>query len=234
MKSLLPVTKTGRPRKVDDDDRIKVLASKLTILTEDDCVSTGAMARGHLLEPYAVEAFNIVMRASGASSAYTFTHWDDTLVTGRDPILAFSPDAMNVTKEQFDQGVRPSAILEVKSYSPSAHLAMLNMPKDLVDERWQIAVAMAVLDSINEAWLVFFNPKLSEHKLILVYYDREDLRDEIGKVIKVAEEWEEFINKYEGSRHIRSFFCVMNEKEIEQDVELLQHEEERRNVLNPQ
>ena len=54
VKSLIPVTKTGRPRKITDMERLKVRASKMVTLTEEDCWSYGAAARGHLLEPYAI------------------------------------------------------------------------------------------------------------------------------------------------------------------------------------
>ena len=61
IKSLVPVTRTGRPRKVDDEAYFRVLASKLTKLTSEDCWSFGAAARGHILEPYAIDALNVML-----------------------------------------------------------------------------------------------------------------------------------------------------------------------------
>ena len=92
--SLLPVTKTGRPRKISELDYIKVFAKKQAVVRQSDCLSTGAMARGHILEPYAIDTFN---KTFGKQYGIELYHWDDTIVTeDKCRSLAFSPDAMDI------------------------------------------------------------------------------------------------------------------------------------------
>lgn len=182
IKSLLPVTKTGRPRKVTDADYIKVKASKLVSLGEEDCWSYGAAARGHILEPYAIEAFN----ETCASYNKIYYHWDDVLIDDGAG-MAFSPDGMDIP-----MGEDPStatSIVEVKSYNPERHMVTANTPKDRIEERWQIAHAMAVLPNINDAWLVLYNPSMRGAKLYGIHYTRRDLEDEIAMVYQVATNW---------------------------------------------
>ena len=154
IRALVPVTKTGRKRNVTKMDMLKVYASKKVQLTERDCWSYGAAARGHLLEPYAVEALNDRLEVDGRQSYF---HWDDELITLDGRKIAFSPDAMNI--RQGAAGI-PHRIAEVKCYSPERHIETAYKKADEIEERWQIATAMALLDSIRFAYLVLFNPSL--------------------------------------------------------------------------
>ena len=195
IKDLLPVTKTGRKRNIDDEDYIKVLARKLVNLMPADCISVGAAARGHILEPYAIDCFN----ESGYAQIKMY-HWDDMIVTR--PInpflsLSFSPDAMSVSmdspmllKDSVVQGIGfpVKAIAEVKSYSPEKHLTCGYADKMSLEERWQVATAMAVLDSIETAYLLFYNPSMTK-KLFVVEYSRDDLEDEIKTILEVEDKW---------------------------------------------
>lgn len=190
IKKLLPVTKTGRPRKVDELDYVSVMASKMTELTEEDCWSYGVMARGHLLEPYAVAALNQALLENNESDL--LFHWDDKLVSVPGREIAFSPDAMDVGMENSDPAKNVTAIAEIKSYSPDRHLACGYTPKMQLEERWQIATAMALLNNIDHAWLVFYNPKMKFRKLIVIRYDRDDLVEEIDKVLEVERAWHDF------------------------------------------
>lgn len=189
IKKLLPVTKTGRPRKVDELDYVGVMASKMVELTEEDCWSYGAMARGHLLEPYAVAALNQSLFENNEPDL--FRHWDDKLVSVPGREIAFSPDAMDVPMNDSDPAGNVTAIAEIKSYSPDRHLMCGYTPKDQLEERWQIATAMALLDNIDHAWLVFYNPKMIR-RVIAIRYDRADLAEEIEIVLKVEKAWHDF------------------------------------------
>ena len=107
--------------------------------------------------------------------------------------LAFSPDAMSCDcssyfgKESIAiHGVR--AIGEVKSYSPERHMIAGYTPGDELEERWQIATAMAVCESIEEAYLLFYNPSM-RNQLYIVNYYRADLEREIEIVLEVEKNW---------------------------------------------
>lgn len=186
IKSLVPLTKTGRTRKVDDIDRLKILAKKQVELTEEDCWSYGAAARGHLLEPYAIDALNDWFMNRGATRQMFF-HWDDELITLPCRDIAFSPDAMDIP--QLGDGAMPTMIAEVKCYSPDRHIATAFTEKSQIEERWQIATAMALLDTIEDAFLVLFNPSMRQNRLFVIRYTRSDLKKEIETILKIEVEW---------------------------------------------
>ena len=199
VKELLPFTKTGRKRTITDEHYLKVLAGKLVNLTEDDCISTGAAARGHILEPYAIDRYN---KEDFGSNTYLY-HWDDVVITRdlKPYSLAFSPDAMNEImyyeirrdNKRLWNGSDARVIGEVKSYSPERHLIAGCTPKDELEERWQIATAMAVCESIEEAYLLFYNPSMHD-QLYIVDYDRADLINEIDTILEVEQNWLAWIN----------------------------------------
>ena len=190
IKSLLPVTKTGRKREVTDAEYLKVMASKMVSITEEDCMSYGAAARGHIMEPYAIDALNVMLvEMQGEENAERFYWWDDELVSQHGRVIAFSPDAMDVP---MDCPAAPHAIAEVKSYEASRHLLTAYTPKDQIEERWQIATAMALLDSIDHAYLVLFNPKMKYRKTFVIRFDRDELKDEIDMILQVERDWRDF------------------------------------------
>lgn len=190
IKSLLPVTKTGRKRDVSEIDYLKVMASKMTTITEEDCMSYGAAARGHIMEPYAIDALNVILKEMYGDDAEQFYWWDDKLVSLNGRAIAFSPDAMDVPMDI--PSLAPNAIAEVKSYDAAHHLAVAYTPKEQIEERWQIACAMALLDSIDHAYLVLFNPKMKYRKTFVIRFDRDELSKEIDIILKVEENWREF------------------------------------------
>lgn len=197
VRKLLPVTKTGRKRNVTDLDRWQVLASKMVHLTEVDCESTGAAARGHILEPYAIEFFN---ENIGVVHDEFLNHWDDVLLIkdNVDGTLAFSPDACDVKQpgdylglsELYVPEIR--YIGEVKCYGADRHYACGHTPKDELEERWQVAAAMAVQDTIDHAWLIFYNPSLAD-QMYVVRYDRSELADEITICLEIEQDWLDFL-----------------------------------------
>lgn len=191
VKELLPITKTGRKRTVGDEAYLKVFARKMVNLTEDDCLSTGAAARGHILEPYAIDRYN----EEDYGGNEHLWHWDDVVITKKEHQhfgLAFSPDAMDY--EQTDYGTPMitidgiKTIGEVKSYSSEKHMVCGHTPKDELEERWQIATAMAVCESIETAYLLFYNPSM-RNQLYIIDYDRADLADEIEMILEVEKNW---------------------------------------------
>lgn len=200
VKDLLPVTRTGRKRTIDDEDYLKVMARKLVNLTPDDCVSVGAAARGHVLEPYAIQMFNDNL--DSMMDCYELYHWDDFVIGKKNRQvfgLAFSPDAMNISMSQQLYAVNedgtlkmdnknPVSIGEVKSYSPERHMVCAYTDPQDLEERWQLATAMAVCDTIDVAHLLFYNPSM-RNQLYVVTYDRVDLEQEIEIVKQVETDW---------------------------------------------
>ena len=188
IKNLLPVTKTGRKREVGDLEYLKVMSSKMVSITEEDCMSYGAMARGHLLEPYAIDTLNqILVRVQGEEEHEMFYWWDDKIISEQGRAIAFSPDAMDVPMGA--PSLEQRAIAEVKSYSPANHLAVAYTPKEKIEERWQIATAMALRDSIDHAYLVLFNPKMKFRKTFVIRFDRSELEREIETILEIEKNW---------------------------------------------
>lgn len=194
IKSLLPVTKTGRKRDVSELEYLKVMSSKMIELTEEDCMSYGAAARGHLLEPYAIDALNEMLLEMNGSQDERFYWWDDKVVSLPGRSLAFSPDAMSVTMGDEDPAGNVTAIAEVKSYSPERHIMTAYTPKEEIEERWQIATAMALLPNIDHAYLVLFNPKMEHRKTFVIRFDRGDLLNEIDVILGIEKSWDHFVD----------------------------------------
>lgn len=190
IKSLLPFTKTGRPRKVGDEEMLKVLAGKTVTLTEEDCWSYGVMARGHLLEPYAIKTLNTILANRGSSFSEMYW-WDDELVEEDGRSLAFSPDGLDVPMGHDPH--EATAIAEVKCYSPAQHLVTAYTPKDKLEERWQIASAMALMPNIRRGYLVLFNPKMKIRKTFVITFYRSELESEIETAREVEGKWDNFL-----------------------------------------
>lgn len=207
---LLPETKTGRPRKITNEDYLKVYASKLECLDESDTFSTGAAARGHILEPYAVEAANALLHSSGLlKDDEKFYHWDDVVIhqniVSKQFLLAFSPDALSIPMinngkvEQlaYDHNdFNNYQMLEIKSYSSEKHLIKIFSDPMQLEERWQIATAMATDKNINYGYLCFYNPKLFDEDLrIYIHtYSRANLANEIKIVHGIIYDFNKAIN----------------------------------------
>ncbi len=192
IKDLLPVTPSGRKRIVDDLDRLKVLARKKVVLTKDDCISTGVAARGHIMEPYAIELWNANKHNS------TLYHWDDVVVRESGSCIGFSPDACDIVQPDegivFDDVEAITTIGEVKSYSPEKHTACSHKRySSALEERWQIATAMYVCPNLDTGFLIFFNPDIPELAMTVRKYDRPSLRSEIEVIQKIVDDWRDFI-----------------------------------------
>ena len=190
---LLPVTATGRKRYGMDAKRLAVWANKQKFNpTEDDVCSTGAAARGHIMEPYAIDKFNALSIAS-----QTFYHWDDILLYNEDTGTAWSPDGLTlstpigVTKANSADYASPVKGIEVKSYSADRHYDCLFKDKMKLEERWQIAMALYTVPSLTDMVLVFFNPNVPQY-IGWYWYDRIDLKEELELIKQTVEEYNEF------------------------------------------
>lgn len=191
IKDLLPVTKTGRKRTVTEEDYLKVWSRKQIILTGDDCISTGAAARGHLLEPYAIDLFNCM-------TCYNFMyHWDDKLITNG--TLAFSPDALNINRDgQIIYDINSdlnglNSLAEVKSYNIEQHMIKGCTDKMKLEERWQIATAMVVRPEIKTGYLLLYNPSC-EYKMFIHEYKKSNLKNEIKVINEIVDSYKDFLN----------------------------------------
>lgn len=204
IKGLLPFTKTGRPRKVTKDDYAKLILDKQRVVRPEERLSTGMAARGHILEPYAIARYNQLVINGNLKKHFgrefpKMYHWDDTLIHSPS-CLAFSPDGMCVPQagvyKQPDLGVinfgldEVEAIIEVKSYGPAAFYDALNADADKLEERWQLATAMAVLPSCSLAVLAIYNPSFQQ-QLGIRWFDNHMLADEIGQVLDISKTYNE-------------------------------------------
>lgn len=192
IRKLVPLTAGGRKKKITDDMRLEVLANKMREIREDDCMSYGVMARGHLLEPYAIGSFNL---AFGVSNLY---HWDDRVLT-RDGVLGFSPDALDVPMDMSNEDAVEKATIigEVKSYEAGRHLITAASNKSTLEERWQIATAMTVCKNADVAYLILYNPDITKRDLqvIALEYKRDELESELGIIEEVKEDWLDFLDR---------------------------------------
>lgn len=150
--------------------------------------SVADAARGHITEPYAIKDYCV-------KSNKLYYHWDDVLVyriekTDEIIPLAFSPDAMPIPQPRRLVKVSNAAldnadsVLEVKCYGPSRHIK--SVLTDEHEERYQLAVAMAVCDQIQEGTLLFYCPALTDYQVYDVTYTRDDLKEEIELVNNIA------------------------------------------------
>lgn len=176
----------------------KVYGSKMNC--EIDTSSFGPMARGHIMEPYAVQEYNRINRTD-------YFPWDDKLIArGR---IAFSPDAMDIPQlpgtkmivnsdddlvdKNGNVNPGPRAILEIKSYEAGTAFQRLSMigSNDPIEERWQVAMAMAVCHTIEIGTVMFYLPQCGME--FSKAYEREDLIEEIETVMEIAEMWNRYV-----------------------------------------
>lgn len=235
VKKLIPYTKTGRTRKVTDMDRLAVWADKQKHLDADDCMSYGPAARGHILEPYAINAFNVhsVKMGWGVELYY----WDDIIVNipSVSPWLAYSPDALNVPPDVssgkvLSENLAEGSILgEVKSYGADKHLQCMATNQMELEERWQIATAMAADPNIKQAYLIFYNPSLDgDYQLGIFHYERYMLAAEIGIIDNVADDWDDFV-----CTNVITMFSAIRGVSPYSEEEIIDMLEAEKSALNP-
>ena len=161
-----------------------------------DVSSYGPAARGHIMEPYAIDEFNM-------ANEVHFHHWDDCIIANG--LVGFSPDAMDIAQVTEDVKLEvngkclmnsigavcglPERILEVKSFEPAQHMKAIATPKMKRDQLMQLAVAFHVVPTLKTATLLFFCPAAA----IPMYsetYTADDLHEEIEMVDAIAKEYE--------------------------------------------
>lgn len=236
IRALLPFTKTGRPRVITEMDYLKVMSSKLVTLSEEDCFSHGAAARGHILEPWAIKAFNVALLGYKGSNAEHFHWWDDKLVTLPNRKIAFSPDALDVPQTELSVVVDATdmpitALAEVKCYGTERHIMTAYTEKDQLEERWQIATPMALLDTIEHAYLVLFNPSMMSRRLFVIEFERRELSKEIDAILDVEEKWGRFIDDDRISSILPHDYRFWSSNTLDEN-EIIEIEEECKH-LNP-
>lgn len=227
--SIIPFTATGKPRNVDSK-YFEIWAATRTAITEDDLYSHGVAARGHILEPYAIAEFNALERAS-----WIMQPWDDALIFN-DHGMAFSPDGMMISQNEFkgveineDELPPYTACIEVKSYGYAKHYACGVCNKFALEERWQIAHAMAVSDKISIIYLVFYNPSCKE-RLFGHVYKRDDLKEEIKLCKEAAKEYFSRVPEFEEQADLLGYpGKLANEQQIQEMLQL----DQNKTVINP-
>lgn len=162
-----------------------------------DTSSFGTMARGHIMEPYAVdEASDFLGRE--------FHWWDDRIICHGS--LGFSPDALDIEplpgtrivaygdKLRYRNGEEygPNELVEIKCYEAGAHYQRkaaieANIP---LDERWQVACGMAVCKTIKTGFVFFYAPQCRDK--FCMQYDRHKLEDELSIIYEINDMWDEF------------------------------------------
>jgi hypothetical protein len=186
IKRLIPVTASGRPRANLGEMTLKVWADKQCAISDDDICSTGAMARGHLLEPYAINEFNQL-----GAIPQTLYHWDDCLVYSAD-MVSCSPDSLDIPQEvphwRSLEAVPATAMGEVKAYAAEGHYLTAFSPKMTLEERWQIAVAFYTMPTLVTGALILFNPS-ANHPLFYHLYTRAELVTELEMIKNVVHDF---------------------------------------------
>lgn len=241
IKTLWPKTKTGRDRKITELDYMKIYFEKSQEVRPDDCDSYDWAARGHILEPYAIKEFN---QQRIEQHMY---HWDDCIITKDDCYIAYSPDSLDVSQSfsavQVETGfVAPSIVGEVKSYNAAKHIETMMTPKNETEERIQIATALYVSSSIDDGYLILFNPEVEDVPLAWKHWTRSELKDELEIIGKIEYQWESFVDKVSnmsvkqldeycssGGATVSNTLCTSMSEIISEYMQ--QQDEERR--LNP-
>ena len=165
-----------------------------------DTGSIGPAARGHIMEPWVVDAYN-----EQVTAGERFNHWDDCVIVN--DLVGFSPDAMDQVqrgnhpklkvspdgnKMQAENLVyqSPKRIMEIKCYEPANHMKACITPKMEHKELMQIAVAFHVLPKLQEAKLCFCCPG-APIPMFIEEYTRDDLKEQLGLIKQVVAKYVE-------------------------------------------
>lgn len=231
IESIIPYTSTGRKRSESsiNDAVIKIFADMMS--DELGVVSTGAAARGHIMEPWAVRQIFA-------------NHWDDVIISNNKLGLGWSPDGSVDMPQPHEEPSGPFDIdcnsvhmehgVEVKCYSPQRHYeVMLQDPKDR-KEKWQIATAFATVPTLKKMTLVLCNPN-TQDKFYTHEYLREDLDEEIAEVESVAEDfWKRFLCLRHDVDSLSTNGCFFTENDVWEDWRARNMASEAvANVINP-
>lgn len=224
VKKLIPDYKRVKAGKIELSQAqqfAKVYGDKKSL--DMDPMSYGPAARGHVLEPHAVDEFMAHTKA-----AVPYHWWDDRLIVN--DALGFSPDALDIeqipgTRFKYDtvsgrivgrdETYRPPEhLIEVKCYEAGAYYQRMEMAAEDVplDERWQLACAMAVCPTISIAHLMFYAPQC--RSWFYKTYDSSGLFDEIETVNEIGNMWLEFKEIMDDADKKMSIKTMKTEQEI--------------------
>ena len=160
-----------------------------------DTASTEAAARGHIMEPYAVESWN--MQASPS-----FHHWDDCIICNK--TFGFSPDAMVIPQMTNDVRLEvtsdgkfivadnnmhydtPDEVMEIKCYAPDQHMKAIVEDRMEHKELMQLAMAFVVLPNLEAIRILWFCPG-APISMFTEKYTCDDLHDQIRWIMEIAE-----------------------------------------------
>jgi len=219
---MLPEYKRHLKKPGDPSPGFIALAYEKLSNREPDTTSNGAAARGHIMEPYAIEEWNMWWTGKQVH------HWDDIIIKRNG--LGFSPDGLDIPQMQ-NMGVSlgwseknkclvcqnttfapPKYALEVKCYEPKQHAkAILTDPRE-ADERWQVAVAFMVLPSLENAYVMWYCPD-SPVPMAYNNYTRADLNDEIKIITDMVKLF------HESMKYVKGIIQKVNGKETCQFTE---------------
>ena len=194
---------------------------------EPDTMSYNAAARGHFMEPYAIEEYR---KLTGKN----MLHWDNMLINLG--VVGFSPDGMpvgiykGVVDTKFGREHMVSAnkvrypsivfedvkeLVEIKCYEPKHHLkTILADPADRI-ERFQIATAMYVLPDVESVDLFLYCPSTPK-PIYMFNYNRNELRKEIAIVDEIGGMWRDTCHlMINATKH--TFKPIYTMKDIEED-----------------
>lgn len=184
---LLPQYRKAKGQGVVPLAFLQLAASKLSQVPDSTQSPSQAAARGHFMESYALDEFN---RQTPTRNLF---HWDDTIITSG--TMGYSPDALNIRSFSVPElnadslTPKPTVIGEVKSYQPDQHVKRFYTEKLKLDERWQVAMAMAVSETIELGYLIFYCPPL-DNLFYRTFTDKE-LEDEIDVCTDMADMFDE-------------------------------------------
>lgn len=160
-----------------------------------DTGSTEAAARGHIMEPYAIDSWN-------QQASPTFYHWDDCIICNK--MFGFSPDGMTVPQLLNDARLEvtsdgkflvsdsqmhydtPREIMEIKSYAPDQHMKSIVEDRMEHKELMQLAMSFAVLPKLEIARIIWFCPG-APISMFTESYTADDLHDQICWITEIAE-----------------------------------------------
>jgi hypothetical protein len=102
----------------------------------------------------------------------------------------------------------------------------------MLEERWQIATAMALCDTIELAHLALFNPSLSTRRLVVIEYGRKDLEKEIQEILEVEEKWDDFIDNGKMDKMLPNDYRFWTSAVVHDETAIIEDLKKKKN-LNP-
>lgn len=165
-----------------------------------DTGSVGPAARGHIMEPWVVSAYN-----EQVTAGERFNHWDDCVIMN--DLVGFSPDAMDQAQQDDTPKLKvspdgnrmlgggmmypsPKRIMEIKCYEPANHMKACITPKMEHKELMQVAVAFHVLPKLQKAKLCFCCPG-APIPMFIEEYTRDDLKEQLELIRQVVAKYVE-------------------------------------------